>query len=173
MSKNAPAIVLLGTMVLVFAGCTNSGPARSYKDKAERFGMNVPADWEQAPFAMGAKVAFLAPPGPSGFKSNINVVILPATGFANVEALLAAGKKQLENFSGYTELVAEVVTHSNGKKACLIEADHTMMKTPLRIKQYSFIHNKKAYTVTATMPTAEVGKWMDQVDEILDSFIVW
>jgi hypothetical protein len=168
--------VVLAGVAMVLAGCSGGAPAdakkRSYIDTANRFALNAPSGWAKQENVMNAKVVFLAPTKVNGFAPNLNVVMVPAAA-KSIDELLRINRKQLATFNGFREIAARKITHPNGREAIVIEAEHSMMSMPLRIKCYGFLVGDKEIGITATMPASDVDAWMPKIDKAINSLIVW
>ena len=143
----------------------------TYTDKANGFSIQYPDDWTKE--IRGNSFIFLSPLEGSGdrFKENVNFMIQD----------LSQQELTLEE---YTEITRESVIANLGKQSVVSLKDAkilgeaakefiynmNMNGNNLRIKQYWFIKNKKAYLFTYTAEPSKFNDYEAVASKIVESF---
>lgn len=162
--------IITSLLLTFFVSCSLSS-WKTYTDSVNKFSVQYPNDWTKE--IRGNSVIFLSPFNGSGdrFKENVNIMLQDLS-------------KQQTTLEQYTEITKESVIANLGKQAIVSLKDATMQSITakefvynmnmngnnLRIKQYWFIKNKKAYLFTYTAESSKYNEYEVIADKIIESF---
>ncbi|NOY48320.1 MAG: hypothetical protein GXO84_09040 [Chlorobi bacterium] len=143
----------------------------TYTDKANSFSIQYPNNWTKE--IRGSSIVFLSPLNGQGdlFKENVNVMLQD----------LSQQELSLED---YTEITRKSVITNLGKQSIVSLKDVTLKEVAakefiykmnlngnnLKIKQYWFIQNKKAYLFTYTAEPSKFNDYEAVASKIVESF---
>ena len=163
-------VVLLFFIILSFNSCSSLN-WNTYTDQENGFSIQYPNDWTKE--VRGNSVVFLSQLESSGdqFKENVNFMLQDLS-------------QQQLTLDEYTQITKESVIANLGKQAIVSLKDATiqgidekefvynmnMNGNSLRIKQYWFIKNKKAYLFNYTAETSKYTEYETAADKVVESF---
>lgn len=162
--------IITGFLLIAFVSCS-SFSWDTYTDKANNFSIQYPKEWIKE--IRGNSILFLSPLDGQGdrFKENVNVMLQDLS-------------QQELTLAEYTELTKESVIANLGKQAIVSLKDVTLKGVSakefiykmnlngnnLKIKQYWFIQNKKAYLFTYTAKPSKFNDYEAVASKIVESF---
>lgn len=178
-------LLVLG--VIVIAGCeTNTSTVKgnrdfvkdasatvalpnTYDDSEYGFRFSYPENWNEAPFAMGARVLVIGEME-SGIAPNVNVVVTPKD-----DSIFSASKEDFKKtysmmFQNFK--IMDFGTHRfDEKKAIYVHYQGTMgQSNRVEGRQFLFCHEDHNFVVTLTYSPGSFSKYQPIFDSILSSF---
>lgn len=131
----------------------------AYTNKTHGFSLEVPANWQPLPDAQarqfGLAAAFRAQPNPSGFATNLNVVVQTTPQPMTLAAYVEANTKQLSSFiTNYQPVSRDDNARLGGRRATQLVYRGTQGKFDLEFVQYIALDRVRFVTLTFTAEAA-------------------
>ncbi|HEY4110004.1 PsbP-related protein [Puia sp.] len=143
----------------------------TYTDSANKYTVNYPKEWKQTAF--GNAIAFMSPRADDKdlFQENVNIMVQDLSAQpVTLEQYTELTRKQLKENIGENAKILQSAKTIAGQKAVQLIYNMTYQGRQLKIKQFYFIKDNKAWLLTYTAQPATFTRYEKQATAIINSF---
>ena len=148
---------------------------KPYTNKVQGFAFEYPTNWQPLADALlrrlGLTVAFRAEPGPSGFATNLNVVVQTTPQVMTLQEYVAENIKQLQNvITDYTQINRNDASSLGGRKATELMYRGVQGKFNLEFVQYITLDRTRFVVLTFTAEQQGAETYRSGYEQVRSSF---